>query len=92
LLLCYLFPYKEIDNPKFGNFPEWTDPWDRVVKGVNRGNGLAQNVDILQWAGGVLLTVETGNGFFPMAPNPTKGSLLCTYGRNTTPWSDYEGG
>jgi ferredoxin len=86
-----IFPYKGTDNPNFGKFPEWTDPWGRVVKSGQWGaNGLDPLEDIFQWAGGSTLTAGCGPGISPdMLNKPPKGSYGVGYGRNTDPFSDY---
>jgi len=86
-----VFPYKGQDNPNFAKFPEWKDPWGRVVKGGPLGaNGLDPVLDLLQWAGGGTLTAGTGPAISPdMLKTPPKGVHEVGYGRNTDPWSDY---
>jgi len=86
-----IYPYKGVDNPNFGKFPEWRDPWGRLVKGGENGaNGLDPQVDLYQWAGGGTVTSGTGPSVLPfLLKNPPKGIYETPFGRETDAVPDY---
>jgi ferredoxin len=86
-----LYPWAGTDNPNFGKFPEWTDPWGRVVKGGERGaSGLDPAVDFPQMFGGGSLV---GSGGFSVPPfmlkKPPKGTYRLGWARFGDPMADY---
>jgi hypothetical protein len=88
-----IYPYKGTDNPNFGKFPPWTDPWGRIVRGGENGaNALDPLVDLYQWAGGGTVTAGAGPAVLPfMLEKPPKGSYEIPYGREGDALPDYPG-
>jgi hypothetical protein len=86
-----IYPWMGTDNPDFGTFPEWKDPWGRVVKGGERGaSGLDPAVDIAQLAGGGSFTAGGGPSVTPdMLARPPKGTYKLGWGRFNEPMVDY---
>jgi len=86
-----IYPWMGTDNPDFGKFPEWIDPWGRVVKGGERGaSGLDPAVDIVQLADGGAFAGAIGPSVIPdMLKRPPKGTYRLGLGRFNDPMVDY---